>query len=550
MKVARTLALIPALALTLALPPAGAAPARTLCVTPSGSDPGGSCDLSRATIQRAVDLAGPGDTVLVYPGTYAGARLTTSGRPAAPITLRAATAGTAAVDRPGPRNVHGSNLEIESWDGPVGHIVIRGLEVHGAPSWGIDVRGTASGHAHHITIEHNRVHHCGRSTGRTGIFFAFTDDVRVVGNSSHHNGEHGVYLSNSGDRFTVAGNHLHHNPGAGVHINGDASMGGDGRISGGRIERNRIEANGTAGGAGINLDGVTDTLVSTNLIVENHATGIALFRQDGAVCTRRVRVINNTVVQAADGRWALVLGADCRDNTILNNILLTRHPWRGAVESSTAAVTGLVSDHNVMTPRFTTDGANTVLDLAGWRATTGLDVNSVGAPAIAGILTPGGYRHRSDGPARDAGTAVEARRGFDGVRRPAGGGWDAGAYETPLCGGLPAALVGTRRADALAGGPGADVIAALGGDDLVQSGGGNDVVCGGPGADRLAGGRGADLLIGGAGNDVILGSDGHDRLRGGAGNDRLRGGEGNDRLQGGPGADHLDGGPGHNHLRD
>ena len=44
-------------------------------------------------------------------------------------------------------------------------------------------------------------------------------------------------------------------------MNGDESQGGDGMISGALVERNVIYGNGVGGGSGINMDGVTDSVV-------------------------------------------------------------------------------------------------------------------------------------------------------------------------------------------------------------------------------------------------------------------------------------------------
>ena len=514
-------ALACALALASVAGPAPAAtavtadPGRTLYVAPGGSDSGaGTAADPWATIQHAVDQGEPGDTILLAPGTYAGARIERSGTAGAWITLRSEVPGAAVVDRPGAANRHGSNLELETWEGAgtVSYWVIEGLEVRDAPSWGIDVRGGPGAHSHHIVVRGNEVHHNGIDTGRTGIFFAFTDRVWVVGNHSHHNGEHGVYLSNSGDHFVVRRNRLEHNAGCGLHVNGDASQGGDGVISHGLVALNLIRENGAAGGAGINLDGVTDTIVAGNVLAENHATGIALFRQDGAVCSRRVRVEANTVVQAADGRWALLVGGvGCRDDTVVGNILLTRHPWRGSIALPAGAPAGFASDHNVLTGRLSLDGGDTVIGLAAWRAATGQDDASVTSTPAA-VLLPGRYRHRPGGPAEDAGAPGTLPADFEGVPRPTGAGWDAGAFETPWCGGR-ATIVGTPGADDLFGTPGPDRIAALGGDDLVHAGDGDDTVCGGPGDDALWGGAGDDSLAGGPGTDAADGGPGVDACR-------------------------------------
>ncbi|NNF64066.1 MAG: hypothetical protein HKN07_07380 [Acidimicrobiia bacterium] len=107
--------------------------------------------------------------------------------------------------------------------------------------------------------------------------------------------------------------------------------------------------------------------------------------------------------------------------------------------------------------------------------------------------------------------------------------------DLPLCGGLPATILGTEEADYLEGTPDRDVIVALGGNDIIRAFGGNDIVCGGEGRDRLFGGEGNDWLSGGLRNDIVKGDQGSDALFGNRGNDRLFGGPGSDTLTGGSG---------------
>ena len=508
-------------AVALITPVTAQAAATTYWVDPGGLDGGpGSEAAPWGTLQHAVDQADPGDTIVVNPGAYPGMRIERSGAPGAWITLTAEP-GTVVIDEPGPDNRHDSNIEVETWSGAgtVSYWIIEGIEVSGAPNWGIDVRGSADSHSHHITIRRNDVHHNGVASTKTGIFFAFTDDVVVADNTSHHNGEHGIYLSNSGDRFRVNRNHLYQNERCGLHMNGDLSQGGDGIISSGRIVSNLIEDNGAEGCAGINLDGVTKVHISDNVVVENHATGIAVFRGDGAVCSRNVTIVNNTIVQAADGRWGVVMGGPgCRNVTLLNNVILTRHAWRGVIEMPSAGMPGLVSDHNVVTGRFTTDGGDTVLDLAAWQAATGQDGASVAA-AIPAVLVAGSYRHRGDGPAQDTGVAVNSRRDHDLVPRPRGEAWDVGAFETPLCDGRLATIVGTNGDDAITATDGDDVVVGLMGRDEIALLGGDDVACGGRGGDHLIGGSGDDHLEGNRGNDLIEGNGDTDTARGGPGTD-------------------------------
>ena len=89
--------------------------ATTFFVAPDGNDgnPGSSAAPWR-TLQHAVDTAAPGDTIAVRAGTYAGARIERSGTAQAWLTLRAVTGQAVIIDRPGPNNRHGSNLELET----------------------------------------------------------------------------------------------------------------------------------------------------------------------------------------------------------------------------------------------------------------------------------------------------------------------------------------------------------------------------------------------------------------------------------------------------
>ena len=103
-------------------------------------------------------------------------------------------------------------------------------------------------------------------------------------------------------------------------------MGGDGIISGALVEGNVIYDNGLGGGSGINADGVQNSIIRNNLIYDTHASGISLYRIDGGGGSSGNLVVNNTVLVAADGRWALNIQSGSTGNTVRNNILYTATP--------------------------------------------------------------------------------------------------------------------------------------------------------------------------------------------------------------------------------
>lgn len=389
----------------------------TYFVAPDGDDSGpGTEEAPWLTLQRAANAVRAGDEVIVRPGEYAGFDLRTSGTADSPIRFLAEPGVVVTV--PNPRTPDGINLEGASY------VSIEGFAVVGLPRTGI--RSVLN---RFVTIRGNYL----IANGKWGVLTGFSDDVLIEYNLAMLSQiEHGIYVSNSGDRPTIRGNYVWGNRSNGIHMNGDASLGGDGIISGALVEQNVIAENGQGGGSGINADGVQDSRFQNNLIYNTHASGISLYRIDGGDGSKRNVVVNNTVVVAADGRWALNIQNGSTDNTVYNNILYSQHPTRGSIAVSADSRPGFVSDHNAVMNRFSSNGGSTVIGLAQWRTATGQDANSVLAdPAQLFVDADNGDFHLAAGsPALDAGTAEQAPTlDLDWNPRPAGPAWDIGAYE-------------------------------------------------------------------------------------------------------------------------
>jgi len=414
----RVLAVCVALAGCLAL--ASGAHAADYWVKNGGSDAanGLSQATAWATLVHAADRVAAGDTVRVLDGSYRGFYLETSGTSSAPITFRAEGAN-ARITQDNPVTPDGINLEGASW------VVIDGFEVNDRTRAGIRaVLGS------HVTVRNCRLGY----NGRWGILTGFVDDFTAEDNEAHHSViEHGIYVSNSADRPIVRNNVVYSNRGNGLHFNGDASLGGDGLIENALVEGNVIFDNGTGGGSGINMDAGVNGVIRNNLLYGNHASGISLYRIDGGAGATNNLVINNTIVQASDGRWAINISDGSTGNTLRNNVLWSAHPFRGVITIDAASRAGFTSDRNSVMSRFSIDGGGSVISFAAWQA-QGYDANSFVATPEQNFVAPGSDFHLlPTSPAVDAGTSVNApATDLDGEPRPAGGGVDLGAYELQL----------------------------------------------------------------------------------------------------------------------
>ena len=394
--------------------------AATYYVSPAGSDANPcSITLPCREIRRPLTFVGPGDTILVADGSYKGFDVDgLHGTVAAPITIRAQ--GTGALvqvtnDRPDNRDT--IFITFSSY------IVVDGLRAFGAIRAGVRVDQSPR-----ITVRNGVF---GNNT-TWGIFTDFSDDLLLENNECYGSvAEHGIYVSNSGDRPVVRGNRVHDNNASGIQLNADLSAGGDGIITNALIENNVAYRNGVAGGAAINLDGVQDSVVRNNLLYDNHATGIVNYMGDGAQGPRGMRILHNTVDQAANARWALLMWNTSGPNFVRNNILYNRNPSRGGITYlDPIDITNTDSDYNIM-DRVTPDDGNTVYTLAQWQA-LGHEPHSLSAPLASLFVNPAGadYHLAPASPAIDAGqTLPDVTVDIEGNPRPAGVASDIGAYE-------------------------------------------------------------------------------------------------------------------------
>jgi hypothetical protein len=398
---------------------AGAAPLRTFYVDPAGNDgAAGSNTQPWRTLQKAANTVRAGDLVIVRAGRYAGLYLTASGTATDPITFHGEPG--AIVDTQNPTTQDGINLEGASY------VIVEGFTVTGVPRAGI--RSVVN---HHVIIRGNT----GDLNGRWGILTGFSDDILIENNvMSRSQAEHGIYVSNSGDRPVIRKNVVFGNRANGIHMNGDVSQGGDGIISGALVEDNTIFDNGLGGGSGINCDGVQSSLFRNNLLYSNHASGISLYQIDAAQPARDNQVLNNTIVMASDARWAINIQNASTGNVLRNNILFNQQSFRGSVAISADSLPGFVSDANVVMDRFSIDGGDTRIGVAAWRAATGQDQSSlIAVPAALFVNFAGNDYHLSaTSPARDAGvTLATVADDLEGAPRPQGPASDIGAYEFP-----------------------------------------------------------------------------------------------------------------------
>jgi hypothetical protein len=405
--------------------------AATYYVSPIGfdSNPGTSAAPWR-TLQKAAAVMVAGDTALIANGEYPGGIVQTrDGTAVAPITFRAVNVGRAIV-----RGDQTANRDAIFLD-QAHYLVLHGLTVQRANRAGIRISLS-----NFVTVQYCRF----LNNGRWGIFTDYSDDLRLQYNECAFSAlEHGIYVSNSGDRPIIFGNNVHDNNASGIQINADPlllepSLGkrGDGITENAIVAMNVVSNNGAAGGAAINLASVRGGRISNNLLFNNKAGGISGW-DDGAGIqwgTKNLLIMHNTIYfRPGEGRYCVSLKNGSTGNTIVNNIL--HGGARGAVEFDNDSAFG--SDYNLMRSYssarlVTNEDTGAMLTLIQWRAASGKDIHSSDADPlfVRPATAPYDFHLMAGSPAIDRGVyRTDCAIDLNWIARPQNGRFDMGCYE-------------------------------------------------------------------------------------------------------------------------
>ncbi len=349
-------------------------------VSTGGSDTNaGTSDSPFKTIQRAADVAGAGDTVIVRPGIYTGGArivsLSRSGAPSRAITFRSEHRWGAVLDG------RGESLEAWYFDAGVGHVRVQGFEIRDLREHGFDFYG---GGVHDITISRNHVHHVGRnctdtSNGRTGASLgAGARRITFDGNVWHHIGRYAPGEQGCAPRTEYYKNHDH-----GIYV-ADA-----------------------------------DEITIKNNVFYGFERGWPVHRYSSRQArTRGLAILNNTFVGQNPYRPGHVILASPTDGLRIENNIFNG-PNQAALLFEDLRFPGASVRYNMIYQGVTKVGRPKAVTFSrNWERT---DPRLRDVPDV---------RLRYDSPAIDAGLPLkEVPADADGVGRPRGAGYDLGAYE-------------------------------------------------------------------------------------------------------------------------
>ncbi|GIW47415.1 MAG: hypothetical protein KatS3mg078_1292 [Deltaproteobacteria bacterium] len=383
------------------------------------------------SIQSAVDVAEPGDTIQVRTGVYKeSVWITKSGTPDKPITLMAYPGDVPTIDPTG--TGHGGNASPDQ----------NGIYISKGAKWwiidGFEIKGgyngvkIGPGGSSNITIRNNYVH----DSNYQGILIVNANDILIANNEIHSNGIdgdecffnlssgyvntpskcHGIYMSNFDQtgvqRITIRGNYIH-----------------------------------TQGGAGIQTyDSASEVLIENNLLV-NTSHGMWLGGIQNSVVRNNTLVLISPVAikptdqsqyySVIDSRWGNK--TTLAGNVVKNNIVyVSQSSFNGFpvyvlampdVDSSTWSV-----NYNLWYAPSNTKWIwkNTVkTDFnSEYKQTTGWDKNGPSIPSDPMFvdLSQHNYSIRSSSPAIDNGDPTSASK-LDLTRKPRDSKPDIGAYE-------------------------------------------------------------------------------------------------------------------------
>jgi hypothetical protein len=318
------------LALLTALAPAASAATRNVrYVDPHGSDRArGTAARPWQTLQRALDAARPGTTIVVRPGRYGGFTLRRSGTPKRPLVIRGLR-GAQVTGENGGRAI----VELDG----VHDVVIEGLTVTGAAHR--TNSGIVAWGASHLALRRNRI----LSNDGFGIQAGDVDHLVVADNTILHNGT-GIELDKRASAM-IAGNRIGlsdrmitntrkccDDRGANALVFYQTT--GPIRVTGNRIWGNRFVRNVAVGrprrgrALGLILRCGRGMLIANNTLVDlQHFTFDVDAGSWFAASMNGMRIVNNIISGRAGDAFTGDRGA-MRALTIVDNLTWPRPRWQ------------------------------------------------------------------------------------------------------------------------------------------------------------------------------------------------------------------------------
>ena len=315
-------------------------------VSPNGKDASGrgTADKPLATINKALELAQPGDIILVMDGTFERknevANFVRAGSPAAWITVKNHPGHKPVLTSPhwNPIKIGKGDSAKPSTDPALAYLEVRGLTIHGVAEeveakYKEDIgkaKGTTNGNGlsvdgrytsnkpHHIRIADNEVRQCPGG----GISVIHADYVQVENNITHNNC-HWMIYAGSGISLYQA-------------FNFDASTGGHKMLVRNNIARHNyctqpwVATGKLSDGNGIIVDDMQNhqnksingvyrggILIQGNLSYDNGGSGMHSYASDYVDFVNNTVANNNTVMD-----YGQLSVTACGHVRVLNNILV------------------------------------------------------------------------------------------------------------------------------------------------------------------------------------------------------------------------------------
>jgi len=390
-----------------------------------------------ATIQEAISASAEGDSIIVSPGIYE-EQLDFLGKAIQVIS----------TDPDDPEIVE--STVITASNGPT--VVFRGNESTHAELEGFFITNTGDFPAIQIlegaepTLTGNIIAECNSFNG--AIFISKTGSPRIVGNEIRDNhGRSGLQIyyaspvvegnlfdQNSGgigaglyayfSSPVITGNTFSNNRTTGYGSAIQIEHYSAGQIKGNTFVGNEAEMRGT-----ISLDDFAIITIEGNRILDNLGGGISI------IFDSQPLIINNVIARnVGGGIFVGIAEAEIINNTMVDNRKGGDDDSAGEsrgifiMENSSIYITNTILDHSkiYLFDSFSQVEAHSLLIYEDWPIEQPGSENLFAAPGFENTVD---YHLSDTSPCIDAGVEVELDTDLEGNPRPAGEGYDIGAYE-------------------------------------------------------------------------------------------------------------------------